>query len=73
MDSCVALRQCVVCFQRKALYTEAQMRMTTKDLRPQTQRFQMGPTAVKRAAQPYPVMQTKIWNSMATKTLTKTP
>lgn len=60
-------------FQRKALCTEAQMKMTTTDLGPQTQRLQMGPTAVRRAAQLFPVMETEIWASTVTRTLGETP
>lgn len=62
-----------VYFQRKALYTEAQMRMTTTDLGPQTQRLQTGPTAVRRVAQLCPVMETEIWAITATKTPAETP
>lgn len=54
------------------MYTEAQMRMTTTDLGLQTQRLQMGPTAVRRAAQLCPVMETEIWASTATKTPAET-
>lgn len=62
-----------VYFQRKALYTEAQMRMTTTDLGPQTQRLQTGPTAVRRAALLCPVMETEIWASTASRTPAETP
>ena len=61
-----------VYFQRKALYTEAQMRMTTTDPAPRTQRLQMGPIAVKRAAQLCPAMETQIWVNTAT-TSAETP
>lgn len=60
-------------FQRKALYTEALMRMITTDLGPQTQRLQMGPTAVRRAAQLCPVMERETWANTATRTPAETP
>lgn len=63
----------LLCFQRKASYTEAQMRTTTTDLGPQTQRLQMAPTAVRRAAQLCPVMETEIWDSTASRTPPETP
>jgi len=62
-----------VYFQRKALYTEATMRMTITDLGPQIQRLQTGPTAVRRAAQHCPVAETEIWASTASRTMAEKP
>lgn len=58
-----------VFFQRRVLYTGVQMRMTTTDLAPQTQRVQMGRTAVRRAAQLCPVMETEILASTVIRSL----
>lgn len=46
--------------------------MTTTDLGPQTQRLQMVPTAVRRAAQLCPLMVTGIRDNTATRTLAET-